>query len=101
MFEMKLSPTLKSLASAWFEQAQKARIKTTTKALLGPTKAKLKANTKAGTVFTRTWRGRLYRAEILAKGVECNGTTYSSLSAAAKAVTGQQISGPRFFGAGA
>lgn len=93
----KMSPSLTQLVEAWFAQAKAARIETTTKALLGKTKAQTKTKQKLGAVFTRSWRGRLYRAEIMSSGVVCNGINYSSLSSAAKAITGQTISGPRFF----
>jgi len=52
----------------------------------------------AGTHLVREWNGRTYRAEVTDNGVLLDGTTYSSLSAVAKRITGAAWSGPRFFG---
>ena len=54
-----------------------------------------------GTTLLREWNGRTYQVEATGTGFVWNGTTYRSLSAIAKAITGAHWSGPRFFGLGA
>ncbi len=54
-----------------------------------------------GTVLERTWRGTTVRVEITVDGVLHDGVTYSSLSACANAITGQHVSGARWFGVAA
>ena len=54
--------------------------------------------TKPGTQLVREWNGRTYKVDVTYKGYVLNGAVYSSLSAAAKAITGSHRSGPRFFG---
>ncbi|MFO1052237.1 MAG: DUF2924 domain-containing protein [Planctomycetota bacterium] len=56
------------------------------------------AGLAVGTILTRSWRDREIRAEITADGVLIDGVTYPSLSAAANAITGQHVSGTRWFG---
>ncbi len=51
-----------------------------------------------GTVITRRWRGRELRLLVLDDGYEVDGVRYESLTAAAKAITGQAWSGWLFFG---
>ena len=51
-----------------------------------------------GTHLVREWNGRTYRVEVTESGYLLNGTTYASLSAVAKRITGTAWSGPRFFG---
>jgi hypothetical protein len=51
-----------------------------------------------GTVLVRPYRDGEVRVTVLDDGFEWNGTTYGSLSAVAKAVTGTHCSGPAFFG---
>jgi hypothetical protein len=51
-----------------------------------------------GTTLVRPYRGREIRVTILESGFEWEGRVYRSLSAAAKAITGQHLSGLRFFG---
>ena len=53
---------------------------------------------KHGTQLVREWNGRTYKVDVTDKAYVLNGVTYSSLSAAAKAITGSHRSGPRFFG---
>ncbi|MGJ8564170.1 MAG: DUF2924 domain-containing protein [Alphaproteobacteria bacterium] len=53
---------------------------------------------KLGSRLIREWNGRTYVVNVTAEGFEMAGTRYRSLSAAAKAITGTQWSGPRFFG---
>jgi Protein of unknown function (DUF2924) len=46
----------------------------------------------------REWNGKLERVMILDKGFAWNGATYRSLSQIAKAMTGTNWNGHRFFG---
>jgi hypothetical protein len=50
------------------------------------------------THLVREWNGRTYRVEVTESGYLLDGTTYASLSAVAKRITGTAWSGPRFFG---
>ena len=52
----------------------------------------------AGTVFRREWRGQTYEVKAVDGGYEFDGRKYRSLTAVAKAVTGQHWSGNLFFG---
>lgn len=51
-----------------------------------------------GTILNREWQGQPYAVEVVGDGFRWNGTTYSSLSAVAKTITGTSWNGPRFFG---
>jgi hypothetical protein len=51
-----------------------------------------------GTTLVRPYRGRDVRVVVLESGFEWEGRVYRSLSAVAKSVTGQHLSGLRFFG---
>ena len=53
---------------------------------------------KIGALLVREWSGRLERVMILDKGFAWNGATYRSLSQIAKAMTGTNWNGHRFFG---
>jgi hypothetical protein len=53
---------------------------------------------RSGTRLVREWRGRTCRVEVLGEGFEFEGERYASLSQIARAITGTQWSGPRFFG---
>jgi hypothetical protein len=53
---------------------------------------------KPGTVLIREYEGVLHRAIVAEDGYAWNGTTYSSLSEVARAITGTRWNGPRFFG---
>jgi len=53
---------------------------------------------RPGTVLAREWHGRQVRLEVTDAGFVVDGIPYSSLSAAAKAVTGQHWSGRLFWG---
>jgi Protein of unknown function (DUF2924) len=50
-----------------------------------------------GTVITREYKGSVVQVKILAHGFEFAGEVYKSLSAVAKAVTGQHCNGYAFF----
>lgn len=51
-----------------------------------------------GTVLKRSWRGAEIRAVVQENGIEHEGVVYSSLSAAAAAITGAHWNGRLFFG---
>lgn len=56
------------------------------------------AKLASGTQLIREWNGRNHTVQVTATGLLWNGSTYRSLSAVAKAITGAKWSGPRFFG---
>jgi hypothetical protein len=51
----------------------------------------------AGTVLIRRYKGREYEVTVLTKGFEYDGQVYKSLSAVARAITGQHYNGFHFF----
>ena len=51
-----------------------------------------------GSRLAREWQGRTYMVSVTANGIEFDGTTYRSLSAIARTITGTPWSGPLFFG---
>ena len=53
---------------------------------------------KPGTLLVREWDGTLQRVVVLERGFAWNGVTYESLSKVARAITGTNWNGPRFFG---
>ena len=53
---------------------------------------------RPGTVLQRQWRGQRIAVEVTEAGIVWNGTNYSSLSAAAQAITGTKWNGKLFFG---
>src|ERR1700732_273055 len=54
-------------------------------------------NLKIGTVLVRDYQGRRHTAKAAPAGYVWEGTSYSSLSAIARALTGTVWHGPRFF----
>jgi hypothetical protein len=50
-----------------------------------------------GTVITRPYKGAVLQLKVLADGFEYQGEMFKSLSAVAKAVTGQHLNGFAFF----
>ena len=52
---------------------------------------------KPGTVLVRDYQGQRHTVTVAANGFNWQGTTYASLSAIARAITGTAWSGPRFF----
>src|SRR5438552_15647185 len=52
---------------------------------------------KAGTVLVRDYHGQRHCVTVEPDGFDWEGTTYPSLSAIARAITGTAWSGPRFF----
>lgn len=55
-------------------------------------------NLKPGTRLLRDWRGQRYEVIVQEGGFLYEGKKYRSLSGVARAITGSQISGNRFFG---
>jgi Protein of unknown function (DUF2924) len=53
---------------------------------------------KPGTRLVREWQGRTYQVLVLDDGFSWQGTSYRSLSALARQITGTPWSGPLFFG---
>ncbi|WP_031250256.1 DUF2924 domain-containing protein [Mesorhizobium sp. LNHC221B00] len=53
---------------------------------------------KAGSRLMREWNGQMHIVEVVDDGFVLDGTTYASLSAVARRITGAHWSGPRFFG---
>src|ERR1700730_18290516 len=54
-------------------------------------------NLKIGTVLVRDYLGRRHTVTVAPEGYVWEGTSYSSLSAIARAITGTVWNGPRFF----
>ena len=52
---------------------------------------------KPGTVLVRDYHGQRHAVTVAPDGFNWQGTTYASLSAIARAITGTAWSGPRFF----
>jgi hypothetical protein len=52
---------------------------------------------KPGTVLVREYQGQRHTVTVAREGFDWEGTTYPSLSAIARAITGTAWSGPRFF----
>jgi hypothetical protein len=50
-----------------------------------------------GTVIARAYKGETLQVKVLAQGIEFEGQVYKSLSAVAKAITGQHCNGYLFF----
>ena len=57
----------------------------------------LRRQLKPGTVLVREYQGRRHTVMTVRDGFDWQGTTYPSLSAIARAITGTSWSGPRFF----
>ena len=53
---------------------------------------------KSGALVVREWNGRIERVMVLDEGYAWNGGVYRSLSQVAKAITGTNWNGHRFFG---
>ena len=53
---------------------------------------------KTGAILVREWKGKLERVMILEDGFAWNGQTFGSLSQIARAMTGTNWNGHRFFG---
>ena len=53
---------------------------------------------RPGTVLVREWRGAIHRVTVVDDGFLWSGKTHQSLSSIARAITGTNWNGPRFFG---
>src|SRR5262249_40160033 len=53
---------------------------------------------RSGTILVREWQGRAHHVTVVDDGFLWNGRTYHSLSGIARAITGTNWNGPRFFG---
>jgi len=53
---------------------------------------------RRGTILVREWQGTTHHVTVGADGFLWNGCTYRSLSSIARAITGSNWNGPRFFG---
>jgi len=72
--------------------ARSARTKTTALVTKGDDRLPL-----PGTIVTRDYKGQTLQVKVLPKGFEFEGEVYKSLSAVAKAITGQHCNGYYFF----
>ena len=89
---------LEELAPDTFPRARKPNDGTTPKREGPPAPVRDIRMPTAGTVLTRQYHGREIRVVALEDGFEWEGRRYGSLSAVAKAVTGQKWNGRLFFG---
>jgi hypothetical protein len=64
----------------------------------GKIRRRARPELKPGTRLVREWRGRTYEVLVLDDGFSWQGTSYRSLSALARKITGTACSGPLFFG---
>jgi hypothetical protein len=53
---------------------------------------------RCGTILVREWQGISHHVTVVSDGFFWNGRTYRSLSGIARAITGTNWNGPRFFG---
>ena len=53
---------------------------------------------RSGTILVREWRGTTHQVAVVDDGFLWNGKTHQSLSSIARAITGTNWNGPRFFG---
>ena len=53
---------------------------------------------RTGTTLVREWRGTTHRVSVVDDGFLWNGKNHQSLSSIARAITGTNWNGPRFFG---
>jgi hypothetical protein len=53
---------------------------------------------RSGTILMREWQGTTHHVTVVDEGFLWNGQTYRSLSGIARAITGTNWNGPRFFG---
>jgi hypothetical protein len=64
----------------------------------GEIRRRSRPEVKSGTRLVREWQGRTYEVVVLDDGFSWQGTSYRSLSALARKITGTAWSGPLFFG---
>jgi hypothetical protein len=72
--------------------ASEARTKSATLVVAGDDRLPL-----PGSIITRDYKGQTLQVEVLPNGFEFEGEVYKSLSAVAKAITGQHCNGYYFF----
>lgn len=92
---------LRALAYHVQEQAEGGLTRSELKALTTLAMGKIKTSNngaKPGTRLLREWRGVTYEVIVLPEGYLWRGQTHKSLSSVARAITGTNWSGPRFFG---
>ena len=53
---------------------------------------------RTGTILVREWRGTTHQVAVVDNGFRWSGKTHRSLSSIARAITGTNWNGPRFFG---
>jgi Protein of unknown function (DUF2924) len=53
---------------------------------------------RSGTILVREWQGTSHQVTVVNDGFLWSGRTYRSLSGIARAITGTNWNGPRFFG---
>jgi len=63
-----------------------------------PTPAAGPSRLSVGLTITKEWQGRRHEVETTSEGFVWEDSTYPSLSAVARAITGTKWNGPRFFG---
>lgn len=64
----------------------------------GPAKTPPNPIASDGTCILKNWGGTAHEVLVTEDGASWNGQTYSSLSAVARAMTGTNRNGPKFFG---
>jgi hypothetical protein len=72
-------------------ERQTARLSSLPKSLTSPLP-------RTGTILVREWRGTTYQVTVVDDGFLWNGKTHRSLSSIARAITGTNWNGSRFFG---
>ena len=85
--DLRLSPPWEKTVTATPERLESA-------APRGPGDARLPL---PGTILTRAYKGETLQVQVLQQGFEFEGVAYPSLSAVAKAITGQHCNGFHFF----
>ncbi|MEO1277285.1 MAG: DUF2924 domain-containing protein [Pseudomonadota bacterium] len=99
-----MTPRLQRLALAWAAQATASGGPPTNAArklqrVLSHSQRTARPLPRPGTSLLRDWQGRTYRVEVMADGSFAHdGRRWRSLSAIARAITGQRRNGPAFFG---
>jgi hypothetical protein len=88
-----------SIQEGAFGTLDRATLKLLDGLALGNGARKGERNLKIGTVLVRDYQGRRHTVTVGPEGYVWEGTSYSSLSAIARAITGTVWNGPRFFAA--
>lgn len=82
----------------WHEQCEAHGIKPARQIVASAASGAVAGSLRSGTRLIREWRGATHEVHVRAQGFDYAGTTYTSLSAIARAITGTPWSGPAFFG---